>query len=63
MICLAGCNVENKKPGYHPLWHLLNCLAGPAKSGPKWVTYSREQSDAMVEVVKQMLEKEQEQSK
>lgn len=47
-------------PEYHPLWHLLNCLAGPVKAGPKWVTYSREQTDAMIEVVKGMLEKEQE---
>ena len=43
---------------YHAVWHLLNCLAGPVKAGPKWVTYSREQVDAMTEVAKQLLEKE-----
>lgn len=43
---------------YNAIWHLLNCLAGPAKAGPKWVTYSREQVDAMIDVTKQLLEKE-----
>lgn len=45
---------------YHAVYHLLNCLAGPAKAGPKWVTYSREQVDAMIEVAKKLLDKEKE---
>lgn len=43
---------------YNALFHLLSCVAGPVKAGPKWVTYSREQVDAMIEVIKKMIEEE-----
>lgn len=37
---------------------LLQCLAGPVKAGPKWVTYSRQQVEAMIEAAKIVMEKE-----
>lgn len=35
------------------LYHTIN---GPRKAGPKWVTYSREQTEAMLDAVRQVLE-------
>lgn len=43
---------------YSAAWHLLNTLAGPAKAGPKWVTYSRDQVSAMIDVAKAFIEQE-----
>ena len=40
------------------LKQLAWCMNGPRKAGPKWVTYSREQAMAMLEVVKQLIELE-----
>ena len=40
------------------LKQLAWCINGPRKAGPKWVTYSREQAMAMLEVVKQLIELE-----
>ncbi len=33
---------------------LHQCLNGPAKAGPKWVTYTRDQVEAMLTVVKEL---------
>jgi hypothetical protein len=37
------------------LLETYQCLNGPVKVGPKWVTYSREQVDAMLYLAKQVL--------
>lgn len=37
------------------LIRLYQCLNGPAKAGPKWVTYSRPQAEGMLYVLKQIL--------
>lgn len=34
---------------------LYNCVNSPSKAGPKWATYSREQADAMIKVLKDIL--------
>lgn len=36
------------------LAQLHQCLNGPRKAGPKWVTYSREQVMAALDVIKQL---------
>jgi len=38
------------------LIRLYRTINSPAKAGRVWATYSREQADAMLDVVKQMLE-------
>lgn len=38
------------------LIHLYRTINGPRKAGPKWVTYSREQTEAMLDVLHQVLE-------
>ncbi|WP_329759300.1 hypothetical protein [Stenotrophomonas geniculata] len=38
------------------LIQLYHCINGPRTSGRKWVTYSREQVEAMLDVTKQILE-------
>lgn len=34
---------------------LHRCLNGPYKAGPKWVTYTRDQVEAMLTVVKELV--------
>jgi hypothetical protein len=50
--------VKTAKPRYvnlrQALFELHMSLNSPRKAGPKWVTYSREQAMAMLEVVKQI---------
>lgn len=38
------------------LIQLYHCINGPRTAGRKWVTYSREQVEAMLDVTKQILE-------
>lgn len=38
------------------LIQLFHCINGPRTAGRKWVTYSREQVEAMLDVTKQILE-------
>ena len=42
----------------HALLLLYHCLNSPAKAGPKWVIYGRDQANAMLEVVKQLMKPE-----
>lgn len=37
------------------LLQLYQCMNGPVKAGPKWVTYSRGQVNAMLDVTKQLM--------
>ena len=34
---------------------LYRCVNGPVKAGHKYVTYTRQQSDAMMDVLKQLM--------
>lgn len=45
----------NKATQNEALIQLYFCINGPRTVGRKWVTYSREQVDAMLDVVKQIL--------
>lgn len=35
---------------------LYDCINHPAKAGPKWVTYTRQQTESLLDVLKQTLE-------
>lgn len=39
----------------YALIKLYHCVNGPVQAGPKYVKYSREQVDAMLDVLKQIL--------
>ncbi|MCI1124782.1 hypothetical protein [Stenotrophomonas maltophilia] len=47
---------NNKASVDEALIQLYHCINGPRTSGRKWVTYSREQVEAMLDVTKQILE-------
>lgn len=47
--------MEDKVSKSEALLAVYRCINGPAKAGPKWVTYSREQVDAILKVMKDLL--------